>query len=83
MSWHRVTITTLVWCFLTSVAFAQVVTVDFNDISQGDLAGQGGGSGWMGGSTFTSTGQDVINVVAGDLTPPVFTNYALTQTGTP
>lgn len=56
--------------------FAQA---SFNDLSSGQLHGQAGGDGFDGNWSGSTT----INVVAGDLTAPVSTQYGLTQSGTP
>ena len=77
----RIALLGLVFLLSTSIAHAQVVDANFNDVLIGDLASQSGGSGWAGGSSYTSTG-GTINVVAGDLLAPASTNYALSQTGT-
>ena len=70
-------------CTMASFSWGQLVDVDFNDLLPGDLAGQGGGSGWLGGSTFTSTNDSrLIEVVPGDLSAPLSTNYAISQSGT-
>lgn len=64
-----------------------LVQATFNDNSAGNITGQFGGSGWDPArawtfTTFTSGGTGPINVVAGDLSAPVSTNYALSQSGT-
>lgn len=62
---------------------AAIVYSDFNDNNTGALgsftagAGQGGGSGFLTGDVWANTG--VISVIAGDLTAPSGTNYAITQ----
>ncbi|MDA3874582.1 MAG: PEP-CTERM sorting domain-containing protein [Kiritimatiellae bacterium] len=60
------------------VTQAAVVSIDFNDLSAGNLQTQGGGSGFSGTWGNTSS----IQVVAGDLAAPGGTGYALTQSGT-
>lgn len=72
--------------FSTNPLGAAVVYADFNDNTLGALgsfsagAGQGGGSGFLGGDVWANTG--TISVIAGDLSAPAGTNYALTQGGT-
>ncbi|WP_197528422.1 beta strand repeat-containing protein [Aeoliella mucimassa] len=58
------------------------MTHDFNDVTAGVLAGQGGGTGWADGSTFTNATTEETNVVAGNLIAPASTNYAISQSGT-
>ncbi|WP_193215094.1 hypothetical protein [Luteolibacter marinus] len=69
-----------------STAGATTVVADFNDLVPGDLNGQFGGTGfgtdaWTNNSAGTV--EPFIDVVAGDLTAPAATNYALVQSGTP
>ncbi len=68
-----------------SSAGAAVVLADFNDNTGGtplsDVnGGQGGGSGWNAADNWGNTG--TINVVSGDLSAPVSTNYSIVQSGT-
>lgn len=63
----------------THVASAALVRVDFNDLTAGDLTGQAGGAGVSGTWTGNATR---IDVVPGDLTAPLGTNFELTQSGT-
>ncbi len=62
---------------------AAVVYADFNDNTTGALgnfsagAGQGGGSGFLAGDVWANTGS--ISIIAGDLSAPSGTNYAITQ----
>jgi hypothetical protein len=70
---------------VTTSANAAVVYADFNDNTLGPLgsftagAGQGGGTGFLGGDVWANTG--TINVISGDLSAPGSTGYALTQLG--
>ena len=72
-------------CLLSaaSPATAAVVYADFNDNTLGTLgsatvgAGQQGGSGFLAGDTWANTG--TIDVIPGDLSAPISTNYAITQ----
>lgn len=76
--------------FLTSVlvhlAAADTIIADFNDLTSGPLGqfepgiGQEGGEGFLSGDTWSNTG--TLSVIANDLTPPPFTNYAVSQTPT-
>jgi hypothetical protein len=61
-----------------SAARATLVRADFNDNTAGQLQGQGGGSGFAASSTWA--GATGPAVVAGDLTAPASTHYALAQT---
>lgn len=67
-------------------ASAGAVIADFNDNTTGPLGafnpgeGQGGGLGFLTDDVWANTG--TIEVIAGDLTAPAATNYAVTQSGT-
>jgi len=61
---------------LSSAAEAGLAQVDYNDLILGPVNGQGGGVGMTG--TWGNTG--TIDVVAGDLSSPL---YSLAQSGTP
>ncbi|MCF7847755.1 MAG: PEP-CTERM sorting domain-containing protein [Kiritimatiellales bacterium] len=60
---------------LCGVASAALVVADFNDLSTGDLNGQGGGSGFSGNYTGATNTQ----VIAGNLTSSL---YDVSQSGT-
>lgn len=62
------------------VGHATLVQATFNDNTAGVLDGQSGGSGFA--TSWAASPVNAINVVAGNLTAPVATNYALTQSGT-
>jgi len=71
--------TLLLSALLTSSGPAATVVLDFNDAATGNLPGQ---SGLGTGTTGDWDGSTDIDVVAGDLTAPGSTNYAVTQSGT-
>lgn len=62
---------------------AAVVVADFNDLNLGDLrsVNQPGDSGTGFGDAFWSTNTGVPRIVAGNLTAPAATNYAVIQSG--
>lgn len=63
---------------------AAVVVADFNDLNLGGLRsgdGQPGDSGTGFGDAFWSTNTGVPRIVAGNLTAPAATNYAVIQSG--
>jgi len=60
---------------VANTANAALVVVDFNDLAAGQLNGQAGGTGTSGTWGASTNPQ----VVAGDLTAPAATHYALTQ----
>ncbi len=62
----------------TASASATLVSADFNDLAAGDVNGQAGGTGLA--ATWTAPVQ--VDVIAGDLSAPSSTNFALTQSGT-
>lgn len=62
-------------CALGGSALASSATADFNDLSVGDLNGQGGGAGLSGTYTAVTT----LDVISGNLST---TLYNLTQSGT-
>lgn len=66
-------------------AHAGTAVADFNDLTSGDLSGQTGGSGfgaapWINNSATTPV--KFLDVIAGDLTAPPATHYAVPQSGT-
>jgi hypothetical protein len=63
-------------CTLANTAGAALVVVDFNDLAQGNLAGQLGGTGMSSSAWAGATNPQVI---AGDLTAPASTHYAVPQ----
>jgi hypothetical protein len=63
---------------LHNVAHATLIIADSNDLTLGGQNAQAGGTGFTG--TWTATG--TIDVIGGDLSAPVSTGYALTQSGT-
>ena len=65
---------------LGSCAEAGLVQADFNDLTTGDLATQGGGTG-LAGTWAAANGNE--DVVAGDVVAPASTNFGLSQSGTP
>ena len=71
------TILSLLAAFTVQSAHASPVIADFNDLATGGLDGQAGGTGFTG--NWVGSGATVI---AGDMTAPASTGYALTQSGT-
>lgn len=65
----------LVGLAMAGSAGATLVVADFNDLNAGPLLGQAGGTGFSGSWIASANPQ----VVAGDLTAPAATNYAITQ----
>lgn len=78
---HLITVAFAALTALPAVSQASFVQATFNDLTVGSIYGQTGGTGFASGSTWTTNASSsVIRVVAGNLSAPASTNFALTQT---
>ena len=79
--------TLLTLAAFSSAAHAALVIADFNDNTLGQLSnftagnGQAGGTGFDPAANNTWSNTGTINAIAGDLAPPISTNYNIPQGG--